>query len=155
CSRAGRAHRKIDSYSARSPRAARCRAGCSLRRDNHPLEPASTSQPRRFPGDFMFQLTTEEHAALMLQNATSKPGRRGRRDRPLAVTEHGAGQALRRTTRWDPSSSPTSLASPTLKLSALFEWMEGRGQELGVDARAASDTVKCHLLRSRWQSAAR
>ncbi|MET0533260.1 MAG: ORF6N domain-containing protein [Steroidobacter sp.] len=45
---------------------------------------------RRFPGDFMFQLTTEEHTALMLQNATSKPGRGGRRKPPLAFTEHGA-----------------------------------------------------------------
>lgn len=45
---------------------------------------------RRFPGDFMFQLTGEEHSALMLQNATSKPGRGGRRKPPLAFTEHGA-----------------------------------------------------------------
>lgn len=44
---------------------------------------------RRFPGDFMFQLTAAEHAALMLQNATSKPGRGGRRKLPLAFTEHG------------------------------------------------------------------
>ena len=45
---------------------------------------------RRIPGDFMFQLTVEEHSALMLQNATSKPGRGGRRKLPLAFTEHGA-----------------------------------------------------------------
>lgn len=45
---------------------------------------------RRFPGDFMFQLTAGEHSALMLQNATSKPGRGGRRKPPLAFTEHGA-----------------------------------------------------------------
>lgn len=45
---------------------------------------------RRFPADFMFQLTAAEHAALMLQNATSKPGRGGRRKPPLAFTEHGA-----------------------------------------------------------------
>lgn len=45
---------------------------------------------RRFPADFMFQLTPEEHSALMLQNATSKPGRGGRRKAPLAFTEHGA-----------------------------------------------------------------
>lgn len=45
---------------------------------------------RRFPGDFMFQLTAEEHTALMLQNATSKAGRGGRRKLPLAFTEHGA-----------------------------------------------------------------
>lgn len=45
---------------------------------------------QRFPADFMFQLSAEEHAALMLQNATSKPGRGGRRKLPLAFTEHGA-----------------------------------------------------------------
>lgn len=45
---------------------------------------------RRFPRDFMFQLTAEEHAALILQNATSKPRRGGRRKLPLAFTEHGA-----------------------------------------------------------------
>jgi hypothetical protein len=31
----------------------------------------------RFPEDFMFQLSTTEYAALMLQNATSKVGRGG------------------------------------------------------------------------------
>lgn len=44
----------------------------------------------RFPGDFMFQLTTDEHNSLMLQIATSKPGRGGRRKLPLVFTEHGA-----------------------------------------------------------------
>jgi hypothetical protein len=38
----------------------------------------------------MFQLTADEFAPLMLQNATSKPGRGGRRKLPLAFTEHGA-----------------------------------------------------------------
>ena len=41
----------------------------------------------RFPEDFMFQLTEEEWAALRLQNATSKGGRRYL---PYAFTEHGA-----------------------------------------------------------------
>jgi hypothetical protein len=44
----------------------------------------------RFPVDFMFQLTSEEFSSLILQNATSKPGRGGRRKMPLAFTEHGA-----------------------------------------------------------------
>lgn len=48
----------------------------------------------RFPPDFMFQLTTQEHQALMLQFATSnKPNRGGRRKLPLVFTEHGAIQA--------------------------------------------------------------
>jgi hypothetical protein len=48
---------------------------------------------RRFPADFMFRLSADEHAALMSQSATSKPGRGGHRKLPLAFTEHGAIQA--------------------------------------------------------------
>jgi hypothetical protein len=44
----------------------------------------------RFPGDFMFRLTEEEFKNLILQNATSKKGRGGRRKLPYAFTEHGA-----------------------------------------------------------------
>ena len=47
----------------------------------------------RFPEDFMFQVTKEEHQSLMLQFATSKPGRGGSRKLPLVFTEHGAIQA--------------------------------------------------------------
>ena len=45
---------------------------------------------QRFPTDFLFELTAEEFSSLMLQNATSKRGRGGRRKLPLAFTEHGA-----------------------------------------------------------------
>jgi hypothetical protein len=45
---------------------------------------------RRFPGDFHFQLTAAETNSLRSQNATSKPGRGGRRYRPSVFTEHGA-----------------------------------------------------------------
>lgn len=44
----------------------------------------------RFPVDFMFQLTREEHESLMLQFATSKRGRGGPRKSPLVFTEYGA-----------------------------------------------------------------
>jgi len=44
---------------------------------------------KRFPADSLFELTAEEFAGLMLQNATSKRGRGGRKV-PLAFTEHGA-----------------------------------------------------------------
>jgi hypothetical protein len=44
----------------------------------------------RFPQDFAFQLTQDELAGLMLQYATSKKGRGGRRKLPLAFSEHGA-----------------------------------------------------------------
>jgi ORF6N domain len=42
----------------------------------------------RFPADFLFELTAAEFSALMLQNASSKPGRGGRRKLPFAFTEH-------------------------------------------------------------------
>jgi hypothetical protein len=48
----------------------------------------------RFPEDFMFQLTTEEAAALRSQNATLKNSRgQHRKYTPFAFTEHGAIQA--------------------------------------------------------------
>jgi hypothetical protein len=43
---------------------------------------------RRFPSDFLFEVTAKELANLKLQNATSSWG--GRRTLPLAFTEHGA-----------------------------------------------------------------
>jgi hypothetical protein len=46
---------------------------------------------RRFPGDFMFQLTREEYANLRSQIATSSSAAHGgRRHLPFAFTEHGA-----------------------------------------------------------------
>ena len=45
---------------------------------------------KKFPSDFVFSLTTEEFERLMLQNATSKKGRGGRRKLPFVFTEHGA-----------------------------------------------------------------
>jgi ORF6N domain len=46
---------------------------------------------KRFPHDFLFELTTEEFANLKSRFATSSWG--GRRKRPFAFTEHGAIQA--------------------------------------------------------------
>jgi ORF6N domain len=47
----------------------------------------------RFPADFMFQLSSEEFAALRSQSVTSNtgnpPGRGGRRTAPYAFTEQG------------------------------------------------------------------
>jgi hypothetical protein len=54
------------------------------------LNEAVKRNRRRFPEDFLFQLTAEEHAALTSQSAMSKAGRGGRRTRPYAFTEHGA-----------------------------------------------------------------
>ncbi|MBI4313944.1 MAG: ORF6N domain-containing protein [Candidatus Omnitrophica bacterium] len=44
---------------------------------------------KRFPSDFMFQLTLKETISLRSQFATSKAGRGGRRYRPYAFTEQG------------------------------------------------------------------
>lgn len=44
----------------------------------------------RFPTDFMFQLTDEEHERLKSQIVISNVGRGGRRSNPFAFTEHGA-----------------------------------------------------------------
>jgi hypothetical protein len=45
----------------------------------------------RFPLDFMFQLTSDEHASLRSQFATLKTGRgQHRKHLPYAFTEHGA-----------------------------------------------------------------
>jgi len=44
---------------------------------------------KRFPADFMFQLTAEEFANLKSQSVISKDGHGGRRKRPLVFTEQG------------------------------------------------------------------
>ena len=44
----------------------------------------------RFPEDFMFRLTAEEHESLRSQSAASNAGRGGRRYLPFVFTEHGA-----------------------------------------------------------------
>lgn len=44
---------------------------------------------KRFPDDFMFQITQEEYDSLLFQNGISKKGRGGRRTLPYAFTEQG------------------------------------------------------------------
>lgn len=43
----------------------------------------------RFPADFMFELTPDEHQSLICQNGISKKGRGGRQKLPLVFTEPG------------------------------------------------------------------
>lgn len=45
--------------------------------------------PARFPKDFMFQLTQEEHDSLRSQFVISKKGKGGRRYMPFVFTENG------------------------------------------------------------------
>jgi len=44
---------------------------------------------RRFPEDFMFQISHEEHESLRSQIVTSSEGRGGRRYQPFVFTENG------------------------------------------------------------------
>lgn len=53
------------------------------------LNRAVKRNARRFPSDFVFRLTAEEHEALRCQIGISK-GKGGRRYVPNAFTEHGA-----------------------------------------------------------------
>ena len=53
------------------------------------LNEAVKRNRRRFPEDFMFQLTKEEADSLTSQIAMSKPGRGGRRTLPYVFTEQG------------------------------------------------------------------
>jgi len=57
--------------------------------ENRVLLQAVRRNVRRFPDDFMIQLTPEEAAALRSQIVISKPGRGGRRYLPFAFTEQG------------------------------------------------------------------
>jgi hypothetical protein len=54
------------------------------------LNRAVKRNPRRFPADFVFQLSAEEAAGLRFHSGTSKPQRGGRRYLPYVFTEHGA-----------------------------------------------------------------
>jgi hypothetical protein len=60
--------------------------GVSVKRLNEQVK----RNARRFPKDFVFQLSAREHTALRSQVASSKSGRGGRRYLPNAFTEHGA-----------------------------------------------------------------
>ena len=53
------------------------------------LNQAVKRNAKRFPGDFAFQLSTQDFASLKSQIVISKTGRGGRSKRPWAFTEHG------------------------------------------------------------------
>ena len=53
------------------------------------LNEAVKRNVKRFPNDFMFQLSNEEWESLRSQIATSKQGRGGRRYMPYVFTEQG------------------------------------------------------------------
>ena len=53
------------------------------------LNQAVKRNPKRFPSDFMFQVTEEEWESLKSQIVIAKTGRGGSRTLPYAFTEHG------------------------------------------------------------------
>jgi hypothetical protein len=53
------------------------------------LNKSVTRNPKRFPGDFMFQLSSCEEKSLRFQIGTSKEGKGGRRYLPYVFTENG------------------------------------------------------------------
>ena len=55
----------------------------------HQLNQAVKRNPKRFPKDFMFQLTEDEWESLRSQFVISKNTRGGRRYAPNVFTEHG------------------------------------------------------------------
>lgn len=57
--------------------------------DTRTLNQAVKRNIKRFPLDFMFQLTKQEHTDLISQIVISKTGRGGRRKLPLVFTENG------------------------------------------------------------------
>jgi len=57
--------------------------------DTKTLNRAVKRNPKRFPLDFMFQLTADEADVLRYQIGTSKKGRGGRRYLPYVFTEQG------------------------------------------------------------------
>ncbi len=74
---------------------------------------------KRFPEDFMFQLTVEEHAALKSQIAILKHGRgQHRKYRPRVFTEHGALMAA------SVLNSKRAIAMSIFVIRAFVEWRE-------------------------------
>jgi hypothetical protein len=72
----------------------------------------------RFPADFAYLLTQQQLASLMLQNATSKTGRGGRRKLPYVFTEYGTVMAA------NVLNSPTAVQASILVVRAFVRMRE-------------------------------
>ncbi|MGC9208168.1 ORF6N domain-containing protein [Acidithiobacillus sp.] len=96
--------------------------------------------PDRFPPDFLFQLSEEEHAALRSQLATSNTGRGGRRYLPYAFTEHGAIMAA------TVLNSPRAIEMSVFVVRAFVRLREmlSTHQELAEKLDALERTVSTH-----------
>jgi hypothetical protein len=94
----------------------------------------------RFPGDFAYQLTQQEFAALMLQNVTSKAGRGGRRKLPWVFTEHGVAMLS------SVLNSPTAVRVNIEIMRAFVQLrrLMGTPGELVEQLRRLAETVQLH-----------
>jgi hypothetical protein len=75
----------------------------------------------RFPADFAYELTQQEFAFLMLQNATSRLGHGGRRKAPYVFTEYGAVMAA------NVLNSPIAINASILVVRAFVRMREMAG----------------------------
>ena len=117
------------------------------------LNQAVSRNIERFPGDFMFQLTTEEAALLRSRIVILETGRgRHRKYMPFAFTEHGVAmlssvlrspRAVQVSYRANFARAPTtSICSPSLS-----PWKIGSAS---ASAAACSATGKFFASAPRW-----
>ena len=129
---------------------------------------------KRFPPDFMFQLTREEFTNLMSQNVISRWG--GTRKLPFAFTEHGvtmsanvltsdtaieksilivrAFVALRHFLLNPPSNEVQELKNEVRKLKEYFEDVFTDQNEINEDTRSQLDAISQSLAdlqsKTKW-----
>ena len=99
---------------------------------------------KRFPDDFMFQLTTEELAALTSQIAMSKIGRGGRRTLPYAFTEHGAVMAANILHSEKAIQMSVFVVRAFVKMRAMLTTHKDLAAKLGALERALTKRLNIH-----------
>jgi ORF6N domain len=102
----------------------------------------------RFPEDFRFQLTQEEHEALLCQNGIAKPGRGGRRNLPWAYTSKGAltTAGVLKTEQADVVAVAVarafeSMASQLHQVAGIVERLEHQAEQLSDRSRTQSEAL--------------
>jgi len=99
---------------------------------------------KRFPDDFMFQLTSEERAALTSQIAMSKIGRGGRRTLPYAFTEHGAVMAANILHSDKAIQMSVFVVRAFVKMRAMLTTHKDLAAKLGALERALTKRLNIH-----------
>jgi hypothetical protein len=84
----------------------------------------------RFPEDFMFRLTVEEHESLRCQNGTSNEGRGGRRYLPLVFTEGGVAMLSSVLTSERAALVNISIIRTFIRLRSFLAMEDALGQKL-------------------------